>query len=137
MNKSMKRILAEFREYSQKVNSLGKVIEARHVRQRRLQEDREIFNEISRSSAENIYNWMSDTSGMPYDFEDLFNGAMRVQIPLASEESRNLAKLAAELSDAGWEIPRPEGMFPGVPPRRFPVKKVKQKLQRLAADGGV
>tara|TARA_Y100000592_G_scaffold49733_2_gene78796 strand:+ start:4260 stop:8465 length:4206 start_codon:yes stop_codon:yes gene_type:complete len=136
MNKSMKRILAEFREYSQKVNSLGKVIEARHARQRRLQEDREIFNEISRSSAENIYNWMSDTSGMPYDFEDLFDGAMRVQIPLASEESRNLAKLAAELSDAGWEIPRPEGMFPGVPPRRFPVKKVKQKLQRLAADGG-
>jgi len=134
--KSMKQILAEFREYSQKVNSLEKIIESRKTRAQRLEEDRELFSEISRQSAEKIYDWMRETDGMPYDFEDLFDGAMRVYFPLASDEQRNLVKIVRTLSEAGWEVPRIDGMFPGVPPRRFEVKKVKQKRQRLQADGG-
>ena len=84
--KSMKQILAEFREYSQKVNSLEKLIETRKTRAKQLEEDRELFNEISSASAEKIYDWMRETDGMPYDFEELFDGAMRVYYPLASEE---------------------------------------------------
>ena len=56
--KSMKQILAEFREYSQKVNSLEKLIETRKARAKQLEEDRAVFNEMSRASAEIIYDWM-------------------------------------------------------------------------------
>ncbi len=132
--KSMKNILAEFREYSEKVNSLEKLIESREARAKQLEEDRHLFNEISANSAERIYDWMRDTDGMPYDFEDLFDGAMRVQIPLASEAQRNLAKVVQGLSSMGWNVPTIDIGYG--PHKAFEVKRVKQKLQRLAADGG-
>ena len=132
--KSMKEILAEFREYSQKVSSLEKLIESRKAKARRLEEDREVFNEISRDSADKIYDWMRDTEGMPYDFEKLFDGAMRVYFPLASEEGMRLSKIVKALKDAGWEVPEIDIGYG--PYKAFETKKVKQKLQRLAADGG-
>lgn len=132
--KSMKQILAEFREYSQKVNSLEKVIENRNARARQLKEDRELFSEITRDSAEKIYQWMRDTQGMPYDFEELFDGAMRTYIPLASEEQVKLSKIVKALRRSGWEVPADPKYDGSI--KKFAVNKVKQKLQRLQADGG-
>jgi len=132
--KSMKKILAEFREYTQKVNSLEKVIEARKAKQKQLGEDREILDEISSQSAEKIYDWMRDTDGMPYDFEELFDGAMRVYFPLASDDQMKLAKVVKELKSANWGVPEIDIGYG--PHKAFETKKVKQKLQRLAADGG-
>ena len=132
--KSMKSILAEFREYSEKVNSLERMIEGRKATKKRLDEDRELFNEISRESAERIYDWMRDTDGMPYDFESLFDGAMRTYIPLASEEQRKMAKIVRALKSSGWSLPELQGTYG--PYSGFETKKVKQKLQRLQADGG-
>ncbi len=134
--KSMKKILAEFREYSEKVNSLGKIIESREARKKQLLEDQELFNEISQDSAEKIYDWMSETDGMPYDFEDLFGGAMRVHFPLASEEQRKLAMIVPALKEAGWQVPEQNLELMPDPVRRFKVNKVKQKRQRLQQDGG-
>ena len=91
--KSMKKILAEFREYTEKVNSLQRTIENREARKKQLDEDKEVFNEVSRESADKIYDWMRETDGMPYDFEDLFDGAMRVYFPLASDDALKLSKI--------------------------------------------
>ncbi len=132
--KSMKQILAEFREYSQKVNSLEKLIETRKARAKQLEEDRAVFNEISSASAENIYDWMRETDGMPYDFEELFDGAMRVYYPLASEEQAKLSKVVKALRASNWSVPEIDIGYG--PHRAFETKRVKQKRQRLAADGG-
>ena len=132
--KSMKNILAEFREYSEKVNSLEKIIESRETRKKQLAEDREVFNEVSRNSSEKIYDWMRETDGMPYDFETLFDGAMRTYIPLVSEEQMKLSTIVKALRQAGWGVPANPKYDGSI--KSFPVNKVKQKLQRLQADGG-
>jgi len=132
--KSMKSILEEFKKYTEKVNSLERQIENRRKREQVLQEDKELFNEISRESAEKIYDWMRDTDGLPYDFDDLFDGAMRVYYPLASNDQMKLKKVVTALRTAGWSPPTKDigyGPFVG-----FELKKVKQRRQRLAADGG-
>ena len=132
--KSMKNILAEFREYSEKVNSLEKLIESREHRKKQLDEDRELFNEISSDSAEKIYDWMRETDGMPYDFEELFDGSMRTYIPLVSEEQMKLSTIIKALRQANWGVPANPKYDGSI--KNFPVNKVKQKLQRLQADGG-
>jgi len=132
--KSLKKILAEFREYTEKVNSLEKIIENRKAKKKQLDEDKELFNEISSEYADRIYDWMRETDGMPYDFEDLFDGAMRVYFPLASEDGLKLSKIVRSLESAGWGVPADPKYDGSI--KKFPVNKVKQKLQRLQADGG-
>ena len=120
--KSMKKILAEFREYTQKVNSLQRIIESREARKKQLAEDREILDEISIDAAEKIYDWMRDTEGMPYDFDELFGGAMRVSFPLASDDGLKLSKIVRLLDTAGWGVPADPEYDGSI--KRFPVKKI-------------
>ena len=140
-------------------------------------ERREIMNEISSQAAERIYDWMRDTQGLSYDFNEIFGENMRVVFPLDSEDTRMLKAIMRGVKAAGWLPPisdearrryrsiygyekntetgqrvNPETNEDWEPTkeewkaweagqidpetRAFPTKKVKQKRQRLAADGG-
>ena len=126
-----------------------------------LSESREIMNEISSQAAERIYDWMRETRGLDYDFNEIFGENMRVVFPMDSEDTRMLKGIMRGVRAAGWVPPISEdardryrthmsqtGREPTkeewaeweseVHPssRGFPTKKVKQKKQRLAVDGG-
>ena len=141
-----------------------------------LSESREIMNEISSQAAERIYDWMRETRGLDYDFNEIFGDNMRVVFPLDSEDTRMLKAIMRGVKAAGWLPPisdearrkyrsiynyekttetgsqvqrNGEPWEPSkeewkaweatqIDPetRAFPTKKVKQKRQRLAADGG-
>ena len=123
-----------------------------------LSESREIMNEISSQAAERIYDWMRETRGLDYDFNEIFGDNMRVVFPLDSEDTRMLKAIMRGVKVAGWLPPITQNardrysLYLDREPtkeewkeweagvqlssRGFPTKKVKQKRQRLAADGG-
>jgi hypothetical protein len=139
-----------------------------------LTERREIMNEISKHSAEKIYDWMKETDGLAYDFKEIFGDNMRIHFPLDSDDTRAIKGIVKAIREDGWSPPisdssrtrqrniyayeknvetgdrlNPDGgdweptkeewkawEASDAPERAFPVKKVKQKRQRLAADGG-
>ena len=110
---------------------------------KKLQKDREVLNEVSREAANKIYDWMRDASVMDYSFDRLFDGKMRMAMPFDSEDALNLKKAVRTLKKDGWMA----GEAPDSPEHRavpqpalghgvFPTRKVKQKRQRLADQGG-
>ena len=133
------------------------------------------MNEISKHSAERIYDWMKETEGLSYDFDEIFGGAMRIHFPLDSDDTRAIKGIVKAIREDGWSPPisdlsrqRQRSIYnyekttetgqrrdpdsgamweptkeewkawevSDAPERAFNVKKVKQKRQRLAADGG-
>lgn len=102
-----------------------------------LQENLEILNEISRDVSDKIYKWMRDASVMDYSFDELFDGKMRMAMPFDSEDALNLKKVVRVLKKDGWKagelVPWEGGMHTS---NKFPTRKVKQKRQRLADEGG-
>ena len=108
-----------------------------------LKEDHKVLNEVSREAAEKIYDWMRDASGMDYSFDRLFDGKMRLAMPFDTEDALNLKKVVRTLRKDGWmagEAPQsPEHRAvpqPTLGHGKFPTRKVKQKRQRLADQGG-
>ena len=150
---------------------------AQSTRPLTLNETREIMNEVSAQVADRIYDWMRETRGLDYDFNEIFGENMRVVFPMDSADTRMLKAIMRGVKIAGWLPPIGDGMRQryrsiyaydksqetgsnlnpdggeweptkeewkawennqGTDPygRQFPTKKVKQKRQRLAADGG-
>ena len=70
-----------------------------------LSESREIMNEISSQAAERIYDWMRETRGLDYDFNEIFGDNMRVVFPLDSEDTRMLKAIMRGVKVAGWLPP--------------------------------
>ena len=140
-----------------------------------LSERRDIMNEVSKNVADKIYDWMRETDGLDYDFNEIFGDNMRVVIPLDGADTRTLKAILRGIKDAGWKPPISDSSreryrsiynyekttetgqrrnpdtdemweptkeewkaweVSEVPERAFSTKKVKQKRQRLAADGG-
>ena len=141
-----------------------------------LNESREIMNEVSQQVANKIYDWMRETDGLSYDFNEIFGESMRVTFPMDSHDTRMLKAILRAVKEEGWLPPisdsarsrqrsiyaydksqetgsnlNPDGgeWEPTkeewkaweandeiTKERQFPTKKVKQKRQRLAADGG-
>ena len=101
-----------------------------------LQENLEILNEISRDVSDKIYKWMRDASVMDYSFDELFDGKMRMAMPFDSEDALNLKKVVRTLKKNGWGVSDSSGMEIDASVRSFATKKVKQKRQRLADQGG-
>ena len=108
------------------------------------QEKIEILNEISQQAADNIYDWMADKEITDYDFDDLFDGAMRVALPLESNDDKNLADIIWQLHHEGWQPDKTQqkdpdeadleimtGMNLYPDNEQFPVELVKQKKRRL------
>jgi hypothetical protein len=111
--------------------------EARKNKRSQLQENLETLNEISREASDRIYKWMRDASVMDYSFHELFDGKMRMAMPFDSEDALNLKKVVRVLKKDGWKagelVPWEGGMHTS---NKFPTRKVKQKRQRLADEGG-
>ena len=70
-----------------------------------LNERREIMNEISQQTANKIYDWMRNTDGLPYDFDEIFGENMRVAIPMDSEDTRMLKSILRAIKEEGWLPP--------------------------------
>jgi len=68
-------------------------------------ERREIMNEISKNAAEKIYDWMRDTDGLPYDFDEIFGDNMRVALPMDSHDTRMLKSILRAIKEEGWLPP--------------------------------
>ena len=111
--------------------------EARNNKRSQIQENLETLNEISREASDKIYKWMRDASAMDYSFNELFDGKMRMAMPFDSEDALNLKKAVRALKKDGWVagelVPWEGGMHSS---NKFPTRKVKQKRQRLADEGG-
>jgi len=142
-----------------------------------LTERRDIMNEVSKSVADKIYDWMREMDpygDYEYDFNEIFGENMRVTFPMDSADTRMLKAILRAVKQDGWLPPisdsarerqrsiysyeksqetgstyNPDGgeweptkeewkawEASDAPERGFPTKKVKQKRQRLAADGG-
>ena len=126
----MKKIYEGWRSYVKRVQ----ISESRKVKRSQLQENLETLNEISRDTADKIQRWMRDASVMDYSFDELFDGKMRMAMPFDSEDALKLKNVVRVMKKAGWMPPTNpdyDGSIKG-----FPVRKVKQKRQRLAIDGG-
>ncbi len=159
-----KTIVENFRRFAQSTKPLT------------LTERRDIMNEVSKNTAEKIYDWMRNTEGLPYDFDEIFGDNMRVTFPMDSHDTRMLKAILRAVKEEGWLppiSPSARERFVGIyryeknlelgsyrdedgneieptkeewkaweadneitKERQFPTKKVKQKRQRLAADGG-
>ena len=115
----------------------SKLQESHNTKKQKLLEDYDILSEISRESADKIYDWMASAGASDYSFDDLFGGAMRIAFPLATDAQRKLKKVVTVLADSGWSVgemvPWDGGMHSS---KKFPIKKVKQKRTRLADAGG-
>jgi len=150
---------------------------AQSIKPLTLNESREIMNEISAQTANKIYDWMRETDGLAYDFNEIFGENMRVTFPMDSADTRMLKAILRGVKAAGWlppisdtmreryrsiynyekttetgqrRNPETDAMWEPTKEewkaweagqidahgRQFPTKKVKQKRQRLAADGG-
>ena len=109
-----------------------------------LQEKLEILNEVSEAAAEKIYSWMSGKAITDYDFDELFGGAMRVAMPLESNDDKNLADIIWQLDHEGWQPDKSQQKDPSEADLetmrdmhwypesdQFPVDLVKQKKRRL------
>lgn len=129
----MKKIYDGWRQYVQRVQ----LDESRKVKRSQLQENLETLNEISRDTADKIQRWMRDASVMDYSFNELFDGKMRMAMPFDSEDALKLKKAVRALKKDGWKagelVPWEGGMHTS---NKFPTRKVMQKRQRLAIDGG-
>tara|TARA_R110001583_G_scaffold16196_30_gene65889 strand:- start:251 stop:3844 length:3594 start_codon:yes stop_codon:yes gene_type:complete len=139
-----------------------------------LSERRDIMSEVSKNVADKIYDWMAETNGLDYDFNEIFGDNMRVVIPLDGTDTRSFKAILRGIKASGWTPPisdssrarhrsiyayekgqetgqvyNPDGEdweptkeewkaweLSEAPERGFSTKKVKQKRQRLAADGG-
>ena len=114
-----------------------KLQESHNIKKQRLLEDYDVLSEISRESADKIYDWMASAGASDYSFNDLFGGAMRIAFPLATDAQRKLKIAVTALADSGWSVgemvPWDGGMHSS---KKFPIKKVKQKRTRLATAGG-
>jgi len=100
------------------------------------QPTKQTLDEISRKEARDLYDWMAQEGDrINPEFDELFNGSMRVAFPLGTEEERNLAQLVSALKEQGWEpgeaVPWEGGMHSS---KKFPIRSVKQKYR---GEGGV
>jgi hypothetical protein len=135
---------------------------AQQPKPRMLNERREIMNEVSQAVTDRIYDWMRTTEGLSYDFKEIFGDAMRITFPMDSSDTRTIKQIVEAIRQEGWIMPIGQSerssyedhliQQTGNEPtkeqwaewerhirstsRWFPKKKVKQKRQRLAADGG-
>ena len=129
----MKQYLKSWNSYVNKI----KLTESHKQKRQALQEKYDVLSEISRESADKIYDWMASAGASDYSFNDLFGGAMRTAFPLATDDQRKLSKAVKTLQSAGWSVgemvPWDGGMHSS---KKFPIKKVKQKRTRLADVGG-
>ena len=82
-----------------------------------------ILNEVSAPQAAGIQKWMAPAGPHDYSFDDLFDGKMRLAIPLDTDDARKLKTLMTVIRNEGYTIPdRAAG---------FNRRRVKQKLRRL------
>ena len=70
-----------------------------------LSERRDIMNEVSKNVADKIYDWMRETRGLDYDFNEIFGENMRVVFPMDSEDTRMLKGIMRGVRAAGWVPP--------------------------------
>jgi len=94
------------------------------------------LDEASPGFVHGVNKWIdSVTDGGDYALNevlpwgDMFDGALRVAIPAASEDDTNLIKIVRALYLGDWRIPQLAGGGAGI--RDFTVTTVKQKKRRL------
>ena len=97
---------------------------------------RTLLHEATAPFVHGVNRWIDTvTDGGEYTLNDvlpwgdIFDGALRVAIPAASEDDSNLATIVIRLHMAGWQIPQLAGGGEGI--RDFTVATVKQKKRRL------
>ena len=96
----MKQYLKSWNSYVNKI----KLTESHKQKRQALQEKYDVLSEISRESADKIYDWMASAGASDYSFNDLFGGAMRTAFPLATDDQRKLSKAVKTLQSAGWSV---------------------------------
>ena len=93
------------------------------------------LDEISGRAALETFEFMADNGPrIQTEFDDIFDGALRKVIPLASGDDQKLAEVIKVLKDEGWHPPA-DPNFDGTV-QVFPTKVVKEKKRRLADQGG-
>jgi hypothetical protein len=91
------------------------------------------LDEISEYAAKETFDYMADNGPrIQTEFDDIFDGAMRKVIPLHDSDTQKILQVVRVLKSEGW---RPPYISDG-PAVAFPTKMVKQKMQRLADEGG-
>ena len=92
------------------------------------------LDEVTRRNAQKTFEYMADHGlQIQEEFDYLFDGKMRIAVPLVETDTRNLIEIVEVLKAEGWRPPRANTMTNNV---AFPTKLVKQKKRHLADEGG-
>ena len=97
-----------------------------------INKDAEQLTELTEKSAEMIMSWFGgDYSKL--SFNELFDGKLRIMVPLVSEEAKTLHKIVKLLHKEGWMLPE-DSIDAAYHRRKFPTRIVKQKLRRRVGE---
>ena len=94
------------------------------------------LNEMTEEGADKTFEFMAENGPeIQPEFDELFDGAMRVAIPLVGSDTVKILELVNIFKEEGWHPPTLRGPA-GISIQAFATKKVKEKRRALAADGG-
>ena len=89
------------------------------------------LNEVTRSGAEATFQYMADNgTRIQTEFDELFDGKMRIALPLVGTDVKNLIMIVNALKTEGWHPP----YVNSGPAVAFPTKVVAQKKRRLGGE---